>query len=303
MSTYRVLGFSVESELPVKGVVEQSIETADVTFEIGSVGWQNRPENAQRVVQRDGKELFLFWKNIGSVRIRDKRHVTIDPAPEATSQEALNILFEPILGIVYHEMGGLTLHASAVCLDAGVVAFMGGKRLGKSTTASVLQARGHPLVADDCLAFKHPTVGSQLYVRPGIRRLKLWSDSLNATQSIDSERWSNIRQGVNKFTKAVADTNFPETLPLRGIYRLGFKNSDETVAASEPLTAREACLHAIQNTYALLLLNEHGITKSHFEQCGRLGRQVPVRWLWRTKSLDNIDDLASFIEDDVSRHF
>jgi serine kinase of HPr protein (carbohydrate metabolism regulator) len=64
--------------------------------------------------------------------------------------------------VLLQQRGRLVLHASAVTVDLGVVAFMGGPGWGKSTMAAAMYARGHSIVADDVTAVRadkaHPVV-------------------------------------------------------------------------------------------------------------------------------------------------
>jgi hypothetical protein len=70
----------------------------------------------------------------------------------------------------------LPLHASAVAVAGGAVAFVGPSGAGKSTLAAGLSKAGFPVLCDDLcpVAFE----AGRPVVRPGVARLKLWPDSL-----------------------------------------------------------------------------------------------------------------------------
>ena len=88
-------------------------------------------------------------------------------------------LLGPALALLLHQRGFLVLHASAVSLDGGVVAFLGHSGHGKSTTAATLHARGAAIVADDVVAVDLGAPGGPAAL-PGFPLLKLWPDAVTA---------------------------------------------------------------------------------------------------------------------------
>src|SRR5690606_8457434 len=72
--------------------------------------------------------------------------------------------------------GTLTLHASAVEMGDGVVAFLAPKHFGKSTLAMMLFQAGGRFVTDDSLAVDH---GEAVRARPGIQSLRVRADDPN----------------------------------------------------------------------------------------------------------------------------
>lgn len=59
-----------------------------------------------------------------------------------------------VLPLVVQARGIQVLHASAIGMEDGAVAFCGRSTAGKSTLAAALRARGHEVLADDALAFR-----------------------------------------------------------------------------------------------------------------------------------------------------
>jgi hypothetical protein len=77
------------------------------------------------------------------------------PEPGASLGGVEQVFYSSVLPIALHALHGYqSLHASAVLFEPfGVVAFAAVSETGKSTIAAGLSARGHPLWADDALAF------------------------------------------------------------------------------------------------------------------------------------------------------
>lgn len=83
-----------------------------------------------------------------------------------------------VLPAALFQQGLLTLHASAVAADDGVIAFVGGKGFGKSALAARFAASGGRVVADDLLPVD-PDAGGR--TRPEGDRLRLRPDVVEAT--------------------------------------------------------------------------------------------------------------------------
>jgi hypothetical protein len=74
-----------------------------------------------------------------------------DPTPRREVEEAFR---RHVLRFVLQARGHELLHASAVAMPRGAVAFCGSSGVGKSTLAYGFGRRGHPPIADDALLFE-----------------------------------------------------------------------------------------------------------------------------------------------------
>ena len=81
----------------------------------------------------------------------DEKQITVKPAAGSESVARLPLL-GPVMAIFLHLNGRLVLHGSGVACGPGMVAFVGDKGAGKSTTAAAAVSTGWPLVSDDLLA-------------------------------------------------------------------------------------------------------------------------------------------------------
>jgi hypothetical protein len=98
--------------------------------------------------------------------------------PDAQIAAVRADLLGRVLAMAVHHEGALGLHASAVSIGDGVVAFLGPKRAGKSTLAMALVRRGARLVTDDTLVVR--LEGRRALAAPGVQRVRLWPDSARA---------------------------------------------------------------------------------------------------------------------------
>jgi hypothetical protein len=77
-----------------------------------------------------------------------------------------------VLPLALQALGQEVLHASAVTLEAGAVAFCAESGTGKSTVAYALTRRGHPPCADDAVAITLGRDGAELIPLPFALRLR-----------------------------------------------------------------------------------------------------------------------------------
>lgn len=176
VSSYTAYGLSIRSHLPLPELLAGEAE-AEVVIRFGKAG----PKPPGEVVGgalcwASATQACLSWKEAGTFLIRDGREITIDRVPGAEERLLRLYLLGPVLAVLLHQRGQLVLHSSAVAMNGGAVAFLGGQGLGKSTLAAALHARGYGILVDDVLALEVNQRGYPL-VFPGFAQLKLWPET------------------------------------------------------------------------------------------------------------------------------
>ena len=181
MYTYRAYGLEMASELPLPELrPAPPSEVPDVVFRLGSLDRRaSAPETADEG-HRDFRrgEAFFQWEVVGRILVRGGREIVIDPNHDVEAALLRAPLLGPVMAALLQQRGVLTLHASAAVIDGQVVAFLGRKGWGKSTTAAALHAHGHTLIGDDILAVRHDE--RQPVALVGFPQLKLFPDSVAA---------------------------------------------------------------------------------------------------------------------------
>ena len=200
------------------------------------------------------------------------------------------------VGVLLHQRGLLVLHGSAVAIQGQAVGFVGAKGWGKSTTATALHRRGHPLVTDELLVVDLDENGAPT-VRPGSPYLKLWHDALLETGG-SPESARQILPGADKYyvgASAVA----PQKIPLRRIYVL---DAGERLAV-EPIHAARAFFGVVPHLYVSRFgtpfLQAVG-SQMVFSQLAAVLRRIEIFRLLRCKDLAQLPDIANLIECDCS---
>jgi len=241
-------------------------------------------------VRATAGEANLACPGVGRFLVRAGREIVVEPSAKATEEALRAFLLGPVLAVALHQRGRLVLHASAVALDGGAVAFLGGSGWGKSTLAGALYRRGHRLIADDVLAVSDAADGPCAW--PGIPQLKLWPDTAAALGDA-VEPLPRLEPRRDKRVRAARERFAAGPLPLRRIYVLA-RGSRHAIA---PLHPQQALVEILRHSYAARLLRAGGAA-THFAQCARVAGVVPLARLEARQSLPELPALAQFIEED-----
>jgi hypothetical protein len=238
------------------------------------------------------EETQLFWEDVGTIQLRGGREVIIDPLPGAEEALLRLVILGPALGALLQQRGLLVLHASAVAMADGAVAFLGEKGWGKSTIAAAFYSRGYGIAADDIAAIDAGTGCPML--EAGFPQLKLWPDT--AVSLGDAlETLPRVHSQSNKRACRV-DRDFPQTaLPLKAIYVL----AQGTTPKLEPLPLGNAFLELARHSYRAELLGASGAS-SHFLQCASVTKSTSIRYLRTSRSLALLPDVARLVEEDIT---
>jgi hypothetical protein len=254
------------------------------TREIGSAG---------RFIWVTPRGIFMGWEGVGVFQVRKGCEVLVDPAPGV--DEALLRLFVlgTTLAMLLHQRREMAvLHASVVALDGWALAFLGPKKVGKSTLAAVLHARGHEMLSDDILAADLRPDGP--LALPGFPQIKLWPDVL-ALLDDDPGYLPRLRPELEKRSKRLAVGFHRAPVRLGGVFVLdvGPKPGIEPLRSWEALQALMP--HWYGARFGAGVLRALGLP-DHFLQCVELVRKVPVCRLRKPADLGALPEVVHLVE-------
>ena len=298
MTRYQLYGLNVASafqmDVEACSAGPSSVVQPDITIRNEPVDLpeMRRGRIAGTLYHVSNDTIYLHWDNLGSFRIHAGCDISAMRAPAAPDKLFLRTLTGSILSIALYQRGRFILHASAVAVDEGAVAFAGDSGYGKSTIASSLHASGHHLLADDIAVIQ---VGETTHhICPGNQEFKLWPDSVrNLGQEVDN--LDRINPDLEKRLLPVAGGLQREPVPLKSIYILDFADK-EGIDLLEPA---QAAIELVRNTYGVTLLHELR-TADYFRQVVRLAQSVPVCRLRRGKSLEHFDRFLAMVKDHLA---
>lgn len=298
-TAYTLAGVRIVSDLPLPGLtscadeisigneivircarVPKSLSTVDMAFPDG---------------QCNENELLLDIPEVGRYLLRGGNEILVDQAPASNHGDLCVYLLGTVFGVICHQRGILPLHASAIDVAEGCVAFVGESGAGKSTLVAALAARGHQVIADDVCFLR---LGDKGDVRtwPGVSRIRLWEESLDALDY----RGPGVEQetrGSNKYLLPVSPPRNPiEPRRLRRVYQLhaALNGGAACVNRVQGASAIEVLM---QNVYRLGLAEHMGHKPAAFVACAAMARDVPVFRFSRPMGFDVLRQGVEFLED------
>ena len=297
---YNIFGINICSELAIPELAEKDRGHVHASIQYGNIESPPLPNGKySSIVTREGEGFLCYIKSIGGVKVCNDSKIIVSPEDGAEEKGFRFLVSGVAIGFLLHLRGLLTLHASAVAIQGRAVAFVGRTGMGKSTTAAALHSRGHSVVTDDLLVLD--TAGESVQAYPGFPHLKLTPESIIKSVNKDPNHVPKIDPEGPKHSFAAEENFADKPLPLQCIYVLDYKEDESpalhsSAPLSKALTGKDACIELVRNSYVARLLPEEAISPNHLKRSAEIAQRVPVRRLYRERSLSNLSTLAAFIE-------
>jgi hypothetical protein len=282
---YTLFGLRVISEIQLPELLPADVgEASEVTIRVGTVV----APSSEPGFSSAGAAKVLNVPGVARYLVSDGRWITVDPVPGALSGDIRLFLLGSAFGALLLQRALLPLHANAIEMDGGAVAFMGPSGIGKSTLAAWFHDSGFPVLADDVCVVRAGT-NQRSEVLPGLPRLRLHKDALAASgrRADRYQRSFPSREDLEKFDvpiPASATSSVPRE--LRAIYLV---QNDEQFSIAR-LCGIEAMDALFANTYRGQLLAEGGMTRSHFLSCCTVLKHTPIYSLRRARGFADFDE-------------
>ena len=298
--TYNLAGLRIVSDFPLPAITphrDEIVAGDKVILRRASVP-KSLP-SFDRVFsdgQCNKSEFLLIVPDVARYLIRNGAEILVDEAPNSFADDVVACLLGTAFGILCHQRGITPLHASVIEVANGYVAFVGPSGVGKSTMAAALKARGRQVVADD-VCFLRLGPSGNVKTWPGINRLRLWGDSLEALD----QRGPGVQRetrGSDKFLLPLAPRPHLEPSRLRRVYQL--HAGAECANCMIPLLGAAAIEALIQNVYRLNLAEQMGLKSSTFVTCAALAREVSLFRFSRRMGFDALGDGVDFLQDHMN---
>jgi hypothetical protein len=237
------------------------------------------PQAVYPLFQARPGALLLDVPEAARYLVEQGSRITVQPYPGAGADDVITFLMGSAMAAVSHQRGLLPLHASAVQVGDGCVAFAGASGAGKSTIAAFIAGHGYPLVADDQSVVWNE--GGRLVVWPGPGRVKLWKDGLEQLQP-GANGLKRVRGRLDKFHVSLARGAAAAPLPLRRLYLM----VDGAQVDISPRTGFAAIEAVRQSVYRRHFLQPLGCEQSSFRLCAALASSARIAVLTRPRGFD-----------------
>jgi hypothetical protein len=286
---YRLFGVSVTSDVPLPELVpDPGSGAGEVRLSLAAI---DRQPDAPAGLHVDGEDSLLVIPDVGRFLARGGRELLIEPAPGVSQRNLRLYLLGSAFAAILHQRGLLPLHANAVVVEGRAIGFMGHPGAGKSTLAAWFHDRGFDVLADDvCVVTTAP--GQRPLAHPGIPRLRLWREALEAGGR-DASAYERSFDDMDKYTVPTDLERALPPVPLSHLYLLEKAQDEPSIERLEGSAAVEAM---IANTYRGIYIRMMGRTHQHMVDCVQLARTVPVFRARRRWGFDGFDAEGAALE-------
>jgi hypothetical protein len=214
--------------------------------------------------------------------------------PVAATELAEIRLLGPVLSYWLEKQGIPTLHASAVKLGQGAVAFLSHKEGGKTGLAAAMMQAGFPLLTDDVLPVEERD--GIFLGRPGYPQMRMWPDEaehfLGGFKDLPL-----VHPAVTKRRVAVGVDGFgmfhDAALPLACIY-LPERVPEGPVEIHE-VSPRDALIELVRHSFSPHLVQAAGLQPRRLDLFARLVMEVPVRRLRYPSGFERLPEVVERI--------
>lgn len=247
--TYRIADLALESavafpELPPGSAAAGAWTVAVDPGRRRSIArWQHhwRDAGGRRYLSigRVADEHILRFTRTASFRVSlDRRRITCEGSTHLPAASLRHLLLNQVLPLALG-CDRIVLHASAVRLPAGVVAFAGPGGAGKSTLAAALSRDGAALLTDDAVILERG--GEGWGARAIYGSLRLWPDMAGAI--FGSRAPAARADGTRKQRIEIAETPAAgRAAPLAAVCVLSASRPGTAPFSLTPLAARDAMI-------------------------------------------------------------
>jgi hypothetical protein len=295
---YRAYGLGIRSDIALPELEPDNADADDIAIRLQKVAWPSPEIPGGAVIDLSADTQYLNWARVGRFAIRAAREINIEPAPDVSEALLRLPLLGPVTALLLYLRGHFVLHASAVSVGGKGAIFVGDKQAGKSTTAAVMVASGHRLLADDVVAIDVSARGAPS-ILPGFPQLKLDRDAAIDGIPERSEPLPLVQPNFIKLQHRLVGRFSHAPAPPTRVYVL----TRGTNIAATPLSPSEALAALMRFSYVTRFGTDalkEGRAAEHFERCAALASAAQVSRLTVPGKVDRLSEVVQLVERDLA---
>ena len=289
-------GMTIASQVPLPELRPAAAGSdPDLRIERGSIGYP-LPSRERGVVMDYAAEggVVMAWPDVAGFRFVDRGTIVVEPYPDTPEAYLAFPILGPVMAWLLNWRGRFVLHASAVDIGGRIVALLGDKMAGKSTTAAAFLRAGHRLMTDDLLALSTDE-GDRARAFPAFAQVKLADDAAATVRVDNAEPLPLVMEGFPKRQHRLsAMRESPGEVALVAVLMRGGPEP-----AFVPLDTAGA-VHALDRFSYLPRFGDAPFSKAdrarHFRNCVGLADAATVGTLHIPDSLDRLGETVDAVE-------
>jgi hypothetical protein len=288
---YKAYGLNIASTLLFPEMIEYRAGIPDLYIRFGKVPKTlNTSKLCTNECQIAAKQILFRFENLANYLVSNGTEILIEPHPLANEADIRFYALGLCMSLILHQREFLVLHASAIQVPGGCIAFMAPSGYGKSTLAAAFYQRGFPVLTDDICAVRlRPKKSPE--VESAIPQLKL-SEASAKKLNICYEHLPPL-PNKEKYAFGTQENFIKKAQPLLHIYQLGRGNREDI--SLQPLSGISKFCALKNHTSHQWILGAMNLQAQHFSLCTTLQKQVPLSQLIRPTSGFQLEELVDFL--------
>jgi hypothetical protein len=214
--------------------------------------------------------------------------LAVTPGPDVPQLTVDHFLADQVFPRILSQRGQLVLHAGAVHDRDTAILLLGPSGSGKSTLVTSFHQSGWTLMGDDAIVIALGEGGP--LARPVYPSLRLFADSIDAlfSEAVVTHDMAHYSSKQRLEVAHAAKDLGP--VPLAAMVFLG----DDRPLAISPLTAAQACIGIIENSFALDPTDRDRARK-RLELASRLANELPAFWISYPREFARLGEVRQVI--------
>jgi hypothetical protein len=307
---YGVYGIAIVSDVPLDlpqyeagglGNVECRTASASAFEEAAQTAADDRGAAPwHRVASLADGSTYVSWDRVGEFIVSaDGRRITCRRASGSSLESFQVYMLGQALSFALVKQGFEPLHATAVVVDGGAVAFLGESGFGKSSLAACFLEAGCRLLTDDLLVLQRSS--AQVFAFPGPPRIKLFPQIARRFLGGDFSPVP-MNGGTGKLILPISDRlRCAVPVPITALFAVEAPRDAcrRDHVSIEPLSPRGAFIQLVKSTF-----NRRLVTASRLQRqlqiMADVAGDVPVATLSYPRSVDRLADVRQAVFERVA---
>jgi hypothetical protein len=292
MYKYIAFGLNTCSEIFLPELAEANFDKPDLVIRRGKFDvFSGKTIVEGEYFRVTENSIYRFWDDIGKFKISRGNEIIIEEAKDVNEVVLRSFILGTVFASLLYQRGLFVLHASAVNINNEVIAFLGNKGYGKSTTAMTFYKEGYPIISDDYIAVDPENSVPLVY--PGFPSLRLSYNSRNHGNFSLKKIYYKDHE-IDKLHVSVNNNFSLDKIPLKKLYML--KRGEKLKISN--FKPQDSLMKLVENTFGISRFKKDDFVHN-LNQCASLLDHVNVSLLEVPDSLEKLQNVVELIKEDI----